>query len=50
MMGQQRGGQELLFYSFNLEDRIPPNHLLRAIDHHLDQGLNRSGGSVRDGL
>lgn len=36
MMGQQRGGQDRLFYSFNLEDRIPSNHLLRAIDHHLD--------------
>ena len=35
-MGQQKGGQERLFYSFNLEDRTPPNHLLRAIDHHLD--------------
>lgn len=36
MMGQQKGGQERLFYSFNLEDYIPPNHLLRAVDRHLD--------------
>lgn len=35
-MGQQKGGQERLFYSFNLDDHIPPNHLLRAIDGHLD--------------
>ncbi len=36
MMGQQSAGQEQLFYSFNLEDHIPGNHLLRGIDCHLD--------------
>jgi len=35
-MGQQRGSQERLFYSFNLEDHIPENHLLRGIDSCLD--------------
>ena len=35
-MGQQTGGQERLFYSFNLEDHIPENHLLRGIDSCLD--------------
>ena len=35
-MGQQTSGLERLFYSFNLEDHIPPNHRLRAIDYHLD--------------
>ena len=35
MMGQQRV-QDRLFYSFNLEDHIPANHLLRAIDSCLD--------------
>ena len=35
-MGQQTGGQERLFYSFNLDDHIPLNHMLRAIDRHLD--------------
>lgn len=36
MMGQQTGGLDRLFYSFNLDDHLPQNHLLRAIDHHLD--------------
>ena len=29
MMGRQRGGQKPLFYSFNLDDHVPPDHLLR---------------------
>src|SRR5215469_17774023 len=36
MMGQQCGGQDRLFYSFNLESHIPSNHLLRGIDRFLD--------------
>jgi len=36
MMGQQTGGQDRLFYSFNLEDHVPANHLLRGIDMFLD--------------
>ena len=36
MMGQQTTGQEKLFYSFNLEDHVPQDHLLRAIDRFLD--------------
>lgn len=36
MMGCQNGGQERLFYSFNLDDHVPPNHLLRGIDQFLD--------------
>ena len=36
MMGFQGNNQERLFYSFNLEDHIPQNHLLRGIDHYLD--------------
>ena len=36
MMGQQTGGLERLFYSFNLDDHLPQNHLLRGIDRHLD--------------
>ncbi|HEU4600769.1 MAG TPA: IS1182 family transposase [Steroidobacteraceae bacterium] len=36
MMGSQTSGQERLFYSFNLEDHIPPDHLLRGIDRVLD--------------
>jgi len=42
MMGKQTGGQEKLFYSFNLEDHVPQNHLLRGIDQHLDlSGLRK---------
>jgi hypothetical protein len=36
MMGSQMSAQERLFYSFNLEDHIPPNHLLRGVDRFLD--------------
>ncbi|MDB5995338.1 MAG: family transposase [Pseudomonas sp.] len=36
MMGQLSSGQERLFYSFNVEDHIPANHLLRSIDQCLD--------------
>ena len=32
MMGQQGGSQERLFYSFNLDDHVPRNHLLRGND------------------
>jgi transposase len=32
MMGRQGGDQRQLFYLFNLEDRIPPSHLLRRIN------------------
>jgi hypothetical protein len=28
-MGRQTGDQSQLFYLFNLEERIPTNHLLR---------------------
>ena len=36
MMGQQSGGQEQLFYSFNLEDHVPADHLLRGVARFLD--------------
>ena len=36
MMGCQAGAQDRLFYSFNLEECVPQNHLLRGIDQHLD--------------
>jgi transposase len=32
MMGRQGGDQSRLFYSFNLEERVPTNHLLRRIN------------------
>jgi hypothetical protein len=36
MMGQQAGSQERPFHSFNLEDHVPSDHLLRDIDQFLD--------------
>jgi hypothetical protein len=36
MMGRQRGGQKKLFYSFNLDNHVPSDHLLRGIDRFLD--------------
>jgi transposase len=38
MRGRQRGGQKQLFYSFNLDDHVPSDHLLRGIDQFLDWG------------
>ena len=36
MMGRLDGFQEQLFYEFSLEGHVPPDHLLRRIDHVLD--------------
>jgi transposase len=36
MMGQQGGNQDRLFYCFNLNEHVPPDHLLRGIDRFLD--------------
>jgi transposase len=38
MMGQSGGTQDRLFYSFNLDDHIPRDHLLRGIDRYFDLG------------
>ena len=38
MMGHQTSGQKKLFYSFNLDDHVPAEHLLRGIDRFLDLG------------
>jgi transposase len=38
MMGQQAAAQDRLFYSFNLDVHVPPDHLLRRIDRVLDLG------------
>jgi hypothetical protein len=35
-MGQRGGSQDRLFYSFNLDDHVPSNHLLRGIDRFFD--------------
>ena len=36
MMGRQTGGQDRLFYAFDLDAIVPTNHLLRGIDKFLD--------------
>src|SRR5579864_5918062 len=36
MMGEQRDNQQRLFYSFNLDEHVPPDHLLRGINQFLD--------------
>ena len=36
MMGRNDKPQTPLFYSFNLDDLVPQDHLLRKIDHFLD--------------
>lgn len=36
MMGQLPAAQNVLFYDFNLEQDIPPDHLLRQINQFLD--------------
>jgi transposase len=42
MIGHRKTDQSRLFYSFNLEDHIPQNHLLRGIDQCLDlSGLRK---------
>ena len=38
MMGWQSGVQDRLFYSFNLDDQVPRDHLLRGIDRYFDLG------------
>jgi hypothetical protein len=35
-MGEVRVEQEALFYEFNLERHVPPDHLLRAMDRFVD--------------
>ena len=35
-MGQSSGNQNRLFYSFNLEEHVPANHLLRGIAEFFD--------------
>ncbi|MCH8867777.1 MAG: transposase, partial [Proteobacteria bacterium] len=36
MMGSNDKSQDEFFYSFNLEDVVPEDHLLRSIDRFLD--------------
>jgi transposase len=36
MMGERTVMQEALFYSFSLEQHVPPDHMLRSIDRFVD--------------
>ena len=36
MMGARQESQDSLFYQFNLENHVPDNHLLTAIDMFVD--------------
>jgi len=36
MMGEQRDNQQRLFYSFNIDEHVPADHLLRGINQFLD--------------
>ena len=36
MMGERTVVQEALFYSFSIENHVPPDHLLRSIDRFVD--------------
>ena len=42
MMGPAVGQQDRLFYEFDLDDRVPADHLLRRIDAVLDLSWVRS--------
>jgi transposase len=42
MMGEQRDNQKRLFYSFNLDEHVPADHLLRGINQFLDLSDLRS--------
>ncbi len=36
MMGERQVRQEALFYGFSLEEHVPADHLLRAIDRFVE--------------
>ena len=42
MLGEQVGLQDRLFYEFDLDDRVPADHLLRRIDTVLDLIIEQS--------
>ena len=42
MMGEQRDNQQRLFYSFNLDEHVPADHLLHGINQFLDLSDLRS--------
>jgi hypothetical protein len=42
MMGRREGGEDQFFYSFNLDNVVPADHLVRQIDAVLDLGWVRA--------
>ncbi|MFT4585523.1 MAG: hypothetical protein ACI915_004752 [Gammaproteobacteria bacterium] len=42
MMGQFPPGQNALFYEFSIDNHVPQDHLLRALDQFLDFGELRT--------
>jgi hypothetical protein len=38
MMGPRQVAQGALFYEVSIEDHVPPDHLLRAMDRFVDLG------------
>lgn len=38
MMGPRQVAQGALFYDFSIEEHVPPDHLLRAMDRFVDLG------------
>ena len=50
MMGQGSGGQKKLFYSFNRDDHVPADHLLRGIDRCLDLAAIWHRSTVTQGV
>jgi hypothetical protein len=47
MMGQRNRKQARLFYSFNLDDHVPADHMLRSIDRYLPSLLLELGHQKR---
>ncbi len=41
MMGERQVRQEALFYGFSLEEHVPAEHLLRAIDRFVELSAGR---------
>ena len=41
MMGDQLVMQESLFYQFRLNDHVPADHMLRAVDRFVDRDAFR---------
>ena len=48
MMGRENDGQGQLLYHFDLEELVPPDHLLRGIDRFLDFTELRDGMIERE--